>query len=175
LFGLGLLITGCIGNRDTDIVCPKYDYTGAATPIPTLPVFLRGAWPIPFSRISLDCYSESLKQGYPVDGRGVGVGIIISAIDTNLLVTPEVDEVARVELYVDGHLIDKTNFLAVDLGVELVSFDEIAPTPTYTGRSSSFSLSWTPDLSVGDHEAKIVIERDNGDLLEYTWRFTIVD
>lgn len=170
----GICLIGCRENSTVETDCPKYDYTDSATPIPDLPQYLSRVWPTPHSIMTLPCYNESTNQEFPGDGRGVGVGIIVDKIDTKLLATPEVDLTSRVALYLDDDLV-QTDITSFGCGLELISFDEKAPTPTHTGRSACYSMSWNPNLSSGDHLAKIVIERDDGSLLDYTWEFTILD
>jgi hypothetical protein len=128
-------------------------------------------WPKPNTVISSECYNDS-GAGNQVVGRGIGLEILTENIDYSLLEKgiPSIPE--RALLSIDGQMVSKSTFSSIDTGLELVIIDMQGASHT-TGRNISYALSWKPELSKGTHYAKVTIRRDNGELIEYFWRFNL--
>lgn len=170
-----LVLAGCHAGR-TSAPCPDY---GAETPIDGLPDYLSKVWPYPDAEVTSQCYKEAIapQERYrDIEGRGVGVRMIVARIDTFLTGNDPVED-GRFDLYIDDELVSKKSLIVYDplLRLEYVNPDDPYGGVTETSKSTGYSLSWAPELSPGLHEVKIEITRDNGELLTYEWSFTITD
>ncbi len=175
IFVLAVIMPGCRAAQ-TPAPCPDY---GVETPIDGLPDYLSKVWPYPDSEVTLQCYEDTITpQEYysDIEGRGVGVRIVVARIDTFLTGNDPVED-ERFDLYVDDTLVSKKSLIVHDplLRLEYINPDDPYGGVTETSKSTGYSLSWAPDLSPGLHEARIEITRDNGELLQYEWSFTITD
>ena len=132
--------------------------------------FLRSVWPPPNSTVTMDCYQASLTDSYP-EGRGIGAVIIGHQVDVFLTEKHEVLIPARTQLRINGNQVSPDTLSIVDSTLQILIVEEGTMVPV--ADSGVYSMSWGPELAPGTHVAEIVIERDTGEILQYSWTFTI--
>ena len=129
-------------------------------------------WPAPDTSISLLCYQQSknLDLVY-LEREGIGAIRLSSEIDIDWGSPPEIPLEVRTSLFVDGIEVQQK---PSSLGrIELLADCDRNFNCRDTGRPVGVSLAWHPHFSIGQHEVKIVTTNDEGNDLEYQWRFRI--
>ena len=135
--------------------------------------FLLQVWPKDGSVIPLECYQNSLEQSdASYVGVGIGATVITSSVDENWKDLPDKPVPERSSLYVHDRY-RPANFISVPVGT--LKFCETIDDCIETGRPINWNLSWFLDLRPGRKDARLVIEQDNGELLEYSWSFVVIE
>ncbi len=163
VYAILLALTGCQLSSS----CESFQWNRAIE----VPAFLGRVWPVPGEQLSEHCYTNSLSFDYN-NGRGIGAIFLTAGIDLDLLSPPASSIDQRIQLFVDDQLVPKDDAVIIEHLTELIEKDE-AGNVIHTGRSGSYYLAWTPLLEVGVHEARFEVIRDNGELLTFSWGFTI--
>jgi len=164
-----LVLSSLISCSKNKVECPPHQ--GIVTPLPGMPNAFEKIWPGPGEVIDLDCFKKGQDANCSNFRRGVGASLSIMYIDLNLFEEPPTPVYLRTELYVDGEKISRNTFQWVeDLLAFAVTYKNGTTTPE---RSAGYDVSWLPDLKVGKHEARLEVARDNGEVIEYTWHFTL--
>ena len=102
----------------------------------------------PVGEMSFSDYQNTLDWSGAVN-RGVGIGIMIS--------NESWEAKQLVSLYIDGTIVTDETFVLSIAG------------------SKHYYLSWAPKIQPGLHEAHLELITAEGDLLEYTWYFNLVE
>jgi hypothetical protein len=160
---LGLLISGG-QTTPTQENCDGYRFGSGH---PEYPDYIYQVWPVPGGVFSRACYQASFND-YDPEYRGVGVNLYRRDIDTQFSDGSTPLE-PRVKLYIDGSLVPGDSGIGSEAG-EILPLNMKSYNPPITAQ---YWMSWAPELGVGEHEAKIEITRDNGEVLEYSWSFKI--
>lgn len=135
--------------------------------------FIVQVWPKDGAVIPIRCYQNSLFQDdSSYVGVGVGATILTSSVDTSWENVPEVPIPERSSLYVHDRY-RPANFVSVPVGT--LKYCETIDNCVETGRPYSWNLSWFLNLRPGRKDARLVIEQDNGELLEYSWSFVVIE
>jgi hypothetical protein len=172
LIALGViscLLSACSAAQQSKI--SQYDQicSGSNNISPEFPQFLDIVWPPPGTTLDSTSYSQrSLSE--TAHSRGVGIALwrdIDTPPDTEIA-----SLIARSSLLVDGRSITKDSLAAADGLTYKVEYDangqvldRIPTGPLY--------LSWTPALDTGKHQARFTVKKNSGEILEYTWCFTV--
>lgn len=137
-----------------------------------LPEYLKSVWPSPEEVVSIQSYNDSLMIQSP-HSRGIGVELWADKVNEH------VDEeektiIQRSSLIVDGNNLSEETLRIADGLIRKNIYDDQGNL-LYTIDVGPYYLSWGPVLGLGIHEAKFTVMKNSGEMLEYAWRFTIVD
>ena len=160
-----LIVFSNVCTITVKIDCGGY-YPGAGEN--NYPEYIYYVWPGPNGIFAQFCYTQSLEDDYPVY-RGVGVTLFRRFIDTQFSDDTSPLE-PRVSLYIDGILLPMDTLRSAVSG-DIQDERNLSYNPPI---SELYWMSWTPEMNRGNHEARLEVIRDTGEILEYTWEFTIV-
>ena len=136
-----------------------------------LPDYLSDVWPKPESTVSLEDYNASLREG-PIEVGSTGIGVVfwtdrIATRDKDI----DVNWFTRCSLFVDG-VSASSEGLAEDGALLIESKD--AQGQLLSRTSGPYFRAWFVPLEVGTHTATFRLQRTTGEVLEYSWSFTVV-
>jgi len=138
------------------------------------PEYISSAWPPPKSEIWIGYYNLSLLRSMPFNR---GISVTLEPMSIVYLEFPRADArhispfIDRVYLYIDGAQIPNSGRYYLDNATAIIQ--GTVDKPIYYDVSAQYSISWTPELSKGNHVAQLTIETESGETLEYEWHFRI--
>lgn len=173
LLPLIIVLTSCIKSGDDRV--NQQNSTNIKV-VSFYPYFIDRVYPYPESNITLKNYEDNISGN-------TDSGIVVSIYGYMDVAGFTKDKSSwksikyvydNSHLYLDGMLIDDTKrdqmltfgefrtFYDVNSGEEL--YESIGPIPIY----------WRPQLTVGHHTAKYVLDKVDGTRVEMTWTFTVI-
>ena len=173
LGGIAVLLLAAACSSETGVTNEPQSTDPLATePSNDLPEFLDLAWPWPGTSVKAIDYQTSLTSAF-VQQRGIGVAVWADEVDV-----PGVDAdqtiPQRTSLFVDGQAIS-AELMQVANGLQVENVYDSEGNLLYTIDQGPYYLSWAVELGLGEHDAKIVIEREADMPLEFTWTITLVE
>ncbi len=169
ILALAVLCTACLEFGPPTAATPTYSPFPTAQAV-SLPEFLNEVWPPPNSTFALESYENNLQHHF-CWSCGIGVDIRVNVINAAPW-EPEMHE--RAELFVDGRKFGSEE-IANSFSWLMFAFYVDEEGQIYKYDPGATVLDWHPELTAGEHEARILIPSFRGEDFGYTWRFTIVD
>lgn len=169
-FILCLLLTSCSPEILPEPTAISFEVQNHVTTVEELPLFLDKVGPSPDSRVNLISYQQTLNSEFPYE-RGVYVTLRPDQVDDYSQPIPE-SIIQRTILFIDGIEIKQDLLMVASGGMDTTVLDEKGDV-IYTGDMGPYFLSWAVPLEIGQHQAKLKIVSNTGQINTYNWEFRI--